>query len=56
MNQVSQLYLYIKSLADADEYINSVTKKGAEIMENKGLIFPLLDVSITGASYPSMYK
>tara|TARA_R110000850_G_scaffold182417_1_gene307973 strand:- start:23 stop:478 length:456 start_codon:yes stop_codon:yes gene_type:complete len=53
MNQVSQLYLYIKSLADADEYINSVTKKGSEIMENKGLIFPLLDVSITGASYPS---
>ena len=53
MNQVSQLYLYIKSLADADEYINSVTKKGAEIMENKGLIFPLLDVFITGASYPS---
>tara|TARA_R110000772_G_scaffold10440_1_gene33273 strand:+ start:376 stop:831 length:456 start_codon:yes stop_codon:yes gene_type:complete len=53
MNQITQLYSYIKSLADADSYINTVTKKGADIIQQKGLIFPLLDVIITGASYTS---
>ena len=54
MNQVSTLYNYIKSLAEADEYINTVTKVGTiDVLEDKGTILPLLDVFITGASYPS---
>ena len=53
MNHVSQLYTYFKSLADADEYVNTVTKKGPAIMEKKGLIFPLLDIFYTGFTYPS---
>ena len=53
MNHISQLYAYIKSLADADDYINTVTKKGADIIQQKGLIFPLLDVFIQSGGYPS---
>jgi len=54
MNQVTTLYNFIKSLAEADDYINTVTKNAtAETLQNKATVFPLLNVDITGASYPS---
>lgn len=54
MNQVSTLYNYIKELGEADSYIETISKDAtADTIQNKAIIFPLLNVSITGASYPS---
>lgn len=51
MNQLTQLYSYIKLLADADPFINTVLKVDFnEIDLKKEVIFPLLNVRIiTGA-------
>lgn len=52
MNQYSTLLYYIKSLADADVFVNTVTQgEQDEIDLDKATIFPLLHVSITGASF-----
>jgi hypothetical protein len=54
MNNYSELLRYIKQLADADPYISTVTNKGFvntdEFISN---LYPLFDVVVTGASYPS---
>ena len=48
----SELLRYIKSLADSEEYINTSTM-GEELDLNKGNIFPLFNVEVTGASFTS---
>jgi len=52
MNQYSELLYYIKSLADADVFINTVTQgEQDEIDLNKANIFPLLHVFVSGGSF-----
>ena len=52
MNQYSNLLYYIKSLADADEYINTVTKDADDSIDlDKGNIFPLLNIDIISGSF-----
>jgi len=48
----SELLRYIKSLADSEEYINTSTM-GEDLDLNKGNIFPLFNVEVTGASFTS---
>jgi len=48
----SELLRYIKSLAESEEYINTSTM-GEDLDLNKGNIFPLFNVDITGASFTS---
>ena len=48
----SELLRYIKSLAETEEYVNTSTM-GEEIDLNKSNIFPLFNIDITGASFPS---
>lgn len=52
MNQYSNLLYYIKSLADADEYINTVTKDADDSIDlDKGNIFPMLNIDILTGSF-----
>ena len=54
MNTYTQLLYYIKSLGDADVFVNTVTKSVDENLDiYKGNIFPILNINVTGASYPS---
>ena len=54
MNQYTQLLYYIKSLADADGFVNTVTKNGSIDLDLfKGNLFPIFDVVITQSSFPS---
>tara|TARA_R110000744_G_scaffold284980_1_gene396455 strand:- start:351 stop:806 length:456 start_codon:yes stop_codon:yes gene_type:complete len=48
----SELLRHIKSLADAEDYINTATM-GEELDLNMSNIFPLFNVDITGASFTS---
>ena len=48
----SELLRYIKSLAETEDYVNTSTM-GEEIDLNKSNIFPLFNIDITGASFPS---
>jgi hypothetical protein len=52
MNQLSELYIYFKQLADSDPFIKSVRKLNPEQMANdKELIFPLLNVFIDAGGF-----
>ena len=52
MNQYTQLLTYIKQLGDADPFINTVTQGNfSRIDLDKGNIFPLLHLTVTGASF-----
>lgn len=52
MNQLSELYIYFKQLADSDSFIKSVRKLNPEQMANdKELIFPLLNVFIDAGGF-----
>jgi hypothetical protein len=52
MNHYTQLLYYIKQLADADEYINTVTNSPDDSIDlDKGNIFPLLNVDIVSGSF-----
>lgn len=54
MNQYTQLLYFIKSLADKDVFVNTVTKHGSIDLDLlKGNLFPIFDVVITGATFPS---
>ena len=50
MNHYSELLEYIKSVAEGGDYINTVTQ-GEEAETDKGLIFPLLHISIDNGSF-----
>ncbi|MCP4482951.1 MAG: hypothetical protein GY823_00045 [Flavobacteriaceae bacterium] len=52
MTAYSELLRYIKSLAESEEFVNTVTM-GEDLDLNKGNIFPLFNVDITGASFTS---
>lgn len=52
MNHYSALLYYIKTLADADSFINTITQEERDKIDlDKANIFPLLHVDITGASF-----
>ena len=54
MNTYSQLLYYIKSLGDNDVFVNTVTQNvGADLDTYKGNIFPILNIDVTGSSYPA---
>ena len=52
MNQYTELLYYIKSLADSDDLVNTVTKGDFEKLDlDKMNIFPLVHINITGGSF-----
>ena len=55
LNQYTELLNYLKSLGDADNFVNTVTKDGeAEIDLQKGNIYTLLDITVgETATFPS---
>lgn len=50
MNQLTQLYLYLKQLAEADDLVNSVMKT-VDIYLKKEVMFPLVNINITSGSF-----
>lgn len=52
MNQLTELYNYIKQLAEADSLVNSVRKLPfGDIDLDKEIVFPLVNVFITAGSF-----
>jgi hypothetical protein len=52
MNQLTQLYNYIKTLAEADPFINTILKVDFNDIDlKKEIIFPLLNVRIITGSF-----
>lgn len=52
MNQLTQLYEYVKQLAEADEFVNTILKQDFNDIElKKEIIFPLLNVRIITGSF-----
>lgn len=52
MNQYTQLLYYLKSLADADEFVNTVTQGDPDKIDwDKGNIFPLVHIVIDSGSF-----
>ena len=50
MNQLTQLYTYLKKLADADSLVNYVTKSNAMDV-NKEIITPVVAINITSGGF-----
>lgn len=50
MNQLTQLYLYLKQLAEADDLVNSVMKT-VDIDLKKEAMFPLVNINIISGSF-----
>lgn len=50
MNQLTQLYLYLKQLAEADDLVNSVIKT-VDIDLKKEVMFPLVNINIISGSF-----
>jgi len=50
MNQLTQLYLYLKQLAEADSFVNSVMKT-VDIDLKKEVMFPLVNINIISGSF-----
>ena len=50
MNQLTQLYLYLKQLADEDDLVNSVMKT-VDIDLKKEVMFPLVNINIVSGSF-----
>ena len=46
LNQYTQLLIFIKSLGENDDYINTITKGGDNIDLNKIDIYPLLNIDV----------
>ena len=52
MNQYTQILTYIKTLGEADPFINTITQGDFEDVDlDKGLVFPLLHVTIDGGNF-----
>lgn len=52
MNQYTQLLTYIKELGEADPYVHTITQGDFDRLDlDKGLIFPLLHITITGGNF-----
>ena len=52
LNQYTELLYYNKSLGDADTYINTITK-GDNVDINKMDVYPMLNININNATFPS---
>lgn len=50
MNQLTQLYLYLKQLAEEDDLVNSVMKT-VDIDLKKEVMFPLVNINIVSGSF-----
>ena len=50
MNQLTQLYYYLKQLAEADDLVNSVMKT-VDIDLKKEVMFPLVNINIVSGSF-----
>lgn len=50
MNQLTQLYLYLKQLAEADDLVNSVMKT-VDIDLKKDVMYPLVNINIVSGSF-----
>lgn len=50
MNQLTQLYLYLKQLAEADDLVNSVIKT-IDIDLKKEVMYPLVNINIVSGSF-----
>jgi hypothetical protein len=50
MNQLTQLYLYLKQLAEADSLVNCVMKT-VDIDLKKEVMFPLVNINIISGSF-----
>lgn len=50
MNQLTQLYLYLKQLAEADDLVNSVMKT-VDIDLKKEVMYPLVNINIVSGSF-----
>ena len=54
LNHYSELLRYIKSLSDADDFVNTTTQGITEDIDlDKGNIFPLFNIEIFDATFPS---
>ena len=52
MNQYTELLYYIKSLADADDFVNTITQGDWDKLDlDKGNIFPLVHAQVTNAAF-----
>ena len=52
MNQYTEVLYYIKELAEADSFVNTVTKGEFDKLDlNKGNIFPLVHINIASAGF-----
>jgi len=52
LNHYSELLTYIKSLGEEDPFINTITRDGFDELDSyKGIIFPLLNINITGGGF-----
>jgi hypothetical protein len=52
LNHYSELLRYIKTLADADSFVHTITQGEFERLDlDKGLIYPLLHITIIGGSF-----
>jgi hypothetical protein len=52
MNQYTQLLYYIKSLAESDALVNTVTKGDFDLLDlDKANIFPLVHINIVSAGF-----
>ena len=52
LNQYSELLLYLKQLAEADSYVNTVTK-GDNVELDKMTVFPSVHIDINSGTFPS---
>jgi len=53
LNHYSEILNYIKEIAEGDIYINTITQGAQRLDLNKANIFPLLNIEITSAGFPS---
>ncbi len=52
MNQYTEVLYYIKELAEADSFVNTVTRGEFDKLDlNKGNIFPLVHINIASAGF-----
>lgn len=52
MNQYTKILEYIKTLGDADSFVNTVTRNGSIDLDiNKANVFPILDIYVDSGSF-----
>ena len=52
MNQYTEILTYIKTLGEADPFVNTITQGDFSRLDlDKGLIFPLLHITVLGGNF-----